>query len=107
MFQVERKNAGKRVSEIENGGWRAWNSQSPGLRKVDEDKINTDGKIEIEENEYNKENNDDKQSSVNENADQTIDNPKTGLYIPMLLIILIGVSVIVIRKNIKNKVFKI
>ena len=39
MFQVERRNAGKKVSEVENGGWRAHNSQSPRQRKVEEDKI--------------------------------------------------------------------
>ena len=72
-----------------------------------EDNINTDGKIEIEENEYNKEHQEENNVLGNENVDKATENPKTGLYIPMLLIILIGVSIIVIRKNIKNKVFKI
>lgn len=39
MSQVERRNAGKGVSETEHGGYRAHNSQTPGQRKCDENKI--------------------------------------------------------------------
>jgi len=68
---------------------------------IDEDKVNDDGKIEIEENEYNKEN------GGNQNVDQTIENPKTGLYLPICVLIAIVGVIYIIRRNTKSKVFKI
>ncbi len=66
----------------------------------------TDGSIEVEQNEYNKENSVTTESNQN-NADTSIENPKTGYVIPVVtLIIILTISVFAIFRR-KNKIFKL
>lgn len=70
------------------------------------EEINTDNKIEVEPNDYNKEN-----GNVNStpDVDSTIENPKTGIYAPLILAVsvLIISGVFIIRNKNKGRVFKI
>lgn len=72
------------------------------------EEINTDGKIEFEENDYNKEHNGEEIGGKTD-VDTTIENPKTGIYLPIILVIslvAIGVTINIKNKK-KSKVFKI
>lgn len=78
----------------------------------EDEKINTDADIKIEQNEYNSNNDNNNQENQiagsSEGADEVIENPQTGWYFPITIILFISIiSYVLNKKTKKNKIFKL
>lgn len=78
----------------------------------EDEKINTDADIKIEQNEYNSNNDNNNQENQiagsSEGTDEVIENPQTGWYFPITIILFISIiSYVLNKKTKKNKIFKL